>query len=157
MNKNSLTPCSQQPNWKEKRKCCWNALPPPKTETSKPSPSMPTKILRNQCNSIVGKTCGDQPRLCFSSLSHALQSPTKHTWASLLQNTGIPQRYCSSVPDHCNKARCNLFAGGGSWLQFVKNTKSEKYNKMRYACIGSVQQARVPRVTDKQVPNKLLI
>lgn len=28
-----------------------------------------------------------------------------------------------------------LFAGGGSWLQFVKNTTSEKCNKMRYACI----------------------
>lgn len=44
------------------------------------------------------------------------------------------------VPDHrnkastANKASHNPFAGGGSYLQFVKNASIVKSNKMRYAC-----------------------
>lgn len=38
------------------------------------------------------------------------------------------------VPDHCNAASCNPFAGGGSCFQFVKYTTSVKFNTMRYAC-----------------------
>lgn len=55
----SLTPCSQQPNWEGKKKMAvgmpFPLLPTPKAETSEPSPSMPTKILRNQCNSRRGE------------------------------------------------------------------------------------------------------
>ena len=45
------------------------------------------------------------------------------------------------VPDNCNKveyhnqASHNLFAGGGSCLQFVKNAISMKQNKTRPACM----------------------
>lgn len=43
------------------------------------------------------------------------------------------------IPDHHNKAHHNLFADGGSCLQFAKNTISvkcnnAKHNKTRYAC-----------------------
>lgn len=35
-----------------------------------------------------------------------------------------------SMPDQHNKVNYNLFAGGGFWLQFVKNT-SVKHNKVK--------------------------
>lgn len=42
------------------------------------------------------------------------------------------------VPDHCNKVRIvikqvNLFVGGESCFQFVKNTIPVKCNKTKYA------------------------
>lgn len=61
--------------------------------------------------------------------------------------SGIPRRYCGSVPGHYNKASGNLVAGGGrvwwgrgSCLQFIKSATYVKHNKVqqnktRHACI----------------------
>lgn len=45
-------------------------------------------------------------------------------------HTGIPGIE-GSAPDHCNKASCNLCAGGGSRVRFVKHVTSVKHSETR--------------------------
>ncbi|KAM5253389.1 uncharacterized protein RBU33_024996 isoform 2-T2 [Hipposideros larvatus] len=42
---------------------------------------------------------------------------------------------------YCNKASCNLFAGGGSCHQFVKNSTSVKHNKGQHNKIRKPTEA----------------
>lgn len=55
-------------------------------------------------------------------------------------NKDIPQRYCEFCLEYYNKAGPNLFACGGSHLQFVKYAtlvkciKHSKCNKIRFPC-----------------------
>lgn len=51
-------------------------------------------------------------------------------------STGVPWRYCISVPSHHSKASIAIipviiFAGGGSCLQFTYKKKSVKHKKRR--------------------------
>lgn len=48
-----------------------------------------------------------------------------------LRSARIPQRYAGSFPDQRNKASPNLFVGGRSCLQFVKNATSVKHHKVK--------------------------
>lgn len=49
-----------------------------------------------------------------------------------------PRDIPNLVPDHHNKANCNLFAGRESRLQFVKNSALVKCNKAKCKQTGPV-------------------
>lgn len=48
------------------------------------------------------------------------------------------------VPSHPNEASANLLAGGGSYLQFVRNASSAKGNRARCACVSSLTHLVLP-------------
>lgn len=87
MDKNSLTLYSQQPNWEVGGvdfvvRMPFPFLPTSKAETSKPSPSMPTKTLRNQrnCRSVEDMwglaQAGPFASVPFPTLPRALPTQT---------------------------------------------------------------------------------
>ena len=56
-----------------------------------------------------------------------------------------------SVPGPRNKVSCNLFAGGRSCLQLIKNATPVKHNKMRCACNMIIREMQVVTVLSRGV------
>lgn len=104
---NSLIPYSRQSKWGRGISDVgmpFPLLPTPKAETSKPSPSMPTKTLRNQRNSgeDMWGLAQTEPfaSVPFPTLPRAL--PNTSAWACLLQSTcSILQARVPRGTDRC--------------------------------------------------------
>ena len=71
------------------------------------------------------------------------------------ESNGIPRRYCglgSRPPnkEYRKKLSCNLFAGGGSCLQFIENTTPVTINKATHkknkVCLFGIWNDRQPSV-----------